>query len=264
MTEQRGAFGVIVPARFGSTRLPGKPLLDLGGKPMIVRVLEIAARAGAAFTIVATDDQRIADAVTAAGGEAMLTSPSHSTGTDRLAEVVRRKDLPADVVVVNLQGDEPALPPSHVQLVARTLQAAPQASLATLATPIATRLELFDPNVVKVVTDRRGRALYFTRAPVPWQRDDFVLAPLAASVAAPAPLPPGPFLRHIGLYAYRVSTLHTLSCTEPAALEQAESLEQLRALWLGMGIQVAVVGALPAGGVDTAEDLQRVQKLFES
>jgi 3-deoxy-manno-octulosonate cytidylyltransferase (CMP-KDO synthetase) len=256
MSESRGAFGVIVPARYASTRLPGKPLIDLGGKPMVVRVLEIAARAGAAFSIVATDDQRIADAVAAAGGEVMLTSPEHATGTDRLAEVARRKDLDPSLVVVNLQGDEPGLPAALVELVARTLQRSPEASLATLATPLSQRSEVFDPNIVKVVTDRAGRALYFSRAPIPWQRGVF-------DGGANGPLPAGPYLRHIGLYAYRVSTLLTLSATPTTALEQAESLEQLRALWLGMTIQVALAEALPSGGVDTPEDAARVQKLFE-
>jgi 3-deoxy-manno-octulosonate cytidylyltransferase (CMP-KDO synthetase) len=252
------AFGVIIPARYASTRLPGKPLVDLGGKPMVVRVLEVAAKAGAAFAIVATDDERIADVVTRAGGDAMLTSPHHVTGTDRLGEVVRRKGLDPEIVVVNLQGDEPALPPEHVARVARTLQRTPDAALATLATPLQVRGELFDENVVKVVTDRYGRALYFSRAPIPWRRGEFGL-----ESAAPGELPGGPFLRHIGLYAYRVSTLHTLSRTEPVALEQAESLEQLRALWLGLAIQVAVVDSLPAGGVDTADDAERVRELFK-
>jgi 3-deoxy-manno-octulosonate cytidylyltransferase (CMP-KDO synthetase) len=258
MTDGAG-FGVIIPARFASTRLPGKPLIDLGGKPMVVRVMEVAARAGATFSIVATDDERIAEAVTRAGGEAMLTSPDHATGTDRLAEVARRKHLDPELVIVNLQGDEPALPAEHVARVARTLQGSAQAGLATLATPLSQRAEMFDPNVVKVVTDQSGRALYFSRAPIPWRRDDF-----GQPAAQAAPLSGGPFLRHIGLYAYRVSTLLTLSDTEPVALERAESLEQLRALWLGLAIQVAVVDALPAGGVDTAEDAQRVQELFKS
>jgi 3-deoxy-manno-octulosonate cytidylyltransferase (CMP-KDO synthetase) len=258
MTDEVG-FGVIIPARFASTRFPGKPLIDLGGKPMVVRVMEVAARAGAAFSIVATDDQRIAEAVTQAGGEVMLTSSDHATGTDRLAEVARRKHLDPELVVVNLQGDEPALPAQHVERVARTLQRTAQASLATLATPLSQRAEMFDPNVVKVVTDQYGRALYFSRAPIPWRRDDFGQQP-----AADASLTGGPFLRHIGLYAYRVSTLLTLSRTEPVQLEQAESLEQLRALWLGLSIQVAVVDALPAGGVDTVEDARRVQELFKS
>jgi 3-deoxy-manno-octulosonate cytidylyltransferase (CMP-KDO synthetase) len=258
MIRRPGAFGVIVPARFASTRLPGKPLLDLGGKPMVVRVLEIASRAGAAFALVATDDQRIADAVRAAGGEAIMTSPEHATGTDRLAEVARRKELPPDLVIVNLQGDEPALPPEYVSLVAETLVAAPEASLATLATPIRHRAELFDPNVVKVVRDDAGRALYFSRAPIPWQRGE-----LERPGRGDEELPPGLFLRHIGLYAYRVSTLLTLSQTPPAALERAESLEQLRALALGLKIQLALVERLPGGGVDTPDDVQSAQKLFE-
>ena len=257
--RQEPAFGVIIPARYAATRLPGKPLIDLAGKPMIVRVLEVAARAGAAFAIVATDDERIAEVVTRAGGEAMLTSAHHATGTDRLAEVARRKGLDPELVIVNLQGDEPALPAEHVARVARTLQRAPDVALATLATPIRGRAELFDPNVVKVVTDRNGRALYFSRAPIPWQRGDFTVSADAALGA----LPGGPFLRHIGLYAYRVSTLQALSHAEPTALEKAESLEQLRALWLGLAIQVAVVDSLPAGGVDTAEDAERVRELFK-
>jgi 3-deoxy-manno-octulosonate cytidylyltransferase (CMP-KDO synthetase) len=255
------AFGVIIPARYASTRLPGKPLIDLAGKPMVVRVLDVAAKAGAAFAIVATDDERIAEVVTRAGGEAMLTSPHHATGTDRLAEVVRRKGFDPELVIVNLQGDEPGLPAELVARVARTLQRTPSASVATLATPIRERTELFDPNVVKVVTDRHGRALYFSRAPIPWQRDEFALAPGAALGALPSG---GPFLRHVGLYSYRVSTLQALSRAEPVAMEQAESLEQLRVLWLGLAIQVAVVDSLPAGGVDTVDDAERVRELFKA
>ena len=168
-----GEFGVIIPARFASTRLPGKPLIDMGGKPMIVRVMEVAAQAGAAFAMVATDDQRIVDAVTAAGGEAMITSEEHETGTDRLAEVARRLRLDPDLIVVNLQGDEPALPAELVRRVAETLRQDPEASLATLATPLRDRREVFDPNVVKVVMDQASRALYFSRAPIPWLRGEF-------------------------------------------------------------------------------------------
>lgn len=256
------SFGVIIPARYASTRFPGKPLVDIGGKPMVVRVLEVAARAGAAFSIVATDDQRIADVVTMAGGDVMLTSPDCATGTDRLAEVARRKRFDPELVVVNLQGDEPALQPELVQRAADALLDTPDASLATLATPLRERREVFDPNVVKVATDHAGRALYFSRAPIPWLRGDFCAREAAA--ASDQALTDAPFLRHIGLYAYRVSTLLTLSKAEPVALERAESLEQLRALWLGMKIQVAVVPELPAGGVDTPEDALRVQKLYEA
>jgi 3-deoxy-manno-octulosonate cytidylyltransferase (CMP-KDO synthetase) len=257
----QGEFGVIIPARFASTRLPGKPLIDLGGKPMVVRVMELAARAGAVFAVVATDDERIARVVTAAGGEAVLTSPEHETGTDRLAEVARRMRLEPELIVVNLQGDEPALPPELVQRVAETLLQDPEASLSTLATPLRQRRELFDPNVVKVALDQASRALYFSRAPIPWLRTDFVAENAREN---PALLPEDTFFRHVGLYAYRVSTLLTLSQTRPTTLELAESLEQLRALWLGMKIQVAVVPELPAAGVDTAEDAARVQKLFET
>ncbi len=258
---RNGSFGVIIPARFGSTRLAGKALLDLGGKPMVVRVLELARKSNASFTVVATDDERIVQAVTEAGGVAMLTSPNHLTGTDRLAEVVRRMELAPETVVVNLQGDEPTLPPDLVDLVAHTLMAWPDASLATLAAPLTHPADLFDPNVVKVVADARGRALYFSRAPIPWVREAFT-----AGGAPPAelPLPPGGFLRHIGLYAYRVATLQRLSETTPAGVERAESLEQLRALWLGMGIQLALTPTVPAAGVDTAEEAIRVRKLFEA
>lgn len=259
--EIAGEFGVIIPARFASTRLPGKPLIDLGGKPMVVRVMEVAAQAGAAFAMVATDDQRVVDAVTEAGGEAMLTSDEHETGTDRLAEVARRLRLDSDLIVVNLQGDEPGLPSELVRRVADTLRRDPEASMATLATPLRGRKELFDPNVVKVVVDQASRALYFSRAPMPWLRDEFGRE---GAKNSSAPLPDDTFLRHVGLYAYRVSTLLTLSQTRPTPLELAENLEQLRAVWLGMKVQVAVVPDLPAPSVDTAEDVVRAQKLFET
>ncbi|HKY36647.1 MAG TPA: 3-deoxy-manno-octulosonate cytidylyltransferase [Polyangiaceae bacterium] len=250
---------MIIPARYASTRLPGKPLIELGGKPMILRVLEVAAQAGAAFSIVATDDARIADVVTQAGGEAMLTSPDHATGTDRLAEVVRRKQLDPELVVVNLQGDEPNLPAHLVKCAAQALLESPAAHLATLATPVRERREVFDPNIVKVVTNQTGQALYFSRAPIPWLRGAFTIE---GGSRPSAELPEGPFLRHIGVYAYRVATLLRLSDATPVALERAESLEQLRALWLGMTIQVAIVAEPPAAGVDTAEDVARLSKLY--
>ncbi|HWA73942.1 MAG TPA: 3-deoxy-manno-octulosonate cytidylyltransferase [Polyangiaceae bacterium] len=259
--EKSYRFGVIVPARFGSTRLPGKPLIDLGGKPMVVRVLENAMRAGAAFALVATDDERIADAVREAGGEAMLTSPAHLSGTDRLAEVVRRKGLEPELVVVNLQGDEPLLPPTLIEKVATALHRNPDARLATLATELRKREHLFDPNVVKVVIDQRGRALYFSRAPIPWVRGEFAHGTAAQGSGD---LPSGAFLRHVGLYAYRVSTLNELSQAEPVPHETAESLEQLRALFLGLSIQVELVPELPAHGVDTEADLQRVRRHYET
>ena len=259
--ETTQEFGVIIPARYASKRLPGKPLIDLGGKPMVVRVMELAAQAGAAFAMVATDDERIVEVVTQAGGEAMLTDPEHETGTDRLAEVARRLRLDPDTIIVNLQGDEPALPPEQVRRVAQALQHDPEASLATLATPIRDRAELFDPNVVKVVLNQAGRALYFSRAPIPWLRSEFATEAARSSSAS---LVDDPFLRHVGLYAYRVSTLLALSQTRPTLLERSENLEQLRALWLGMQIQVAVVAELPAPGVDTEADVERVRKLYAS
>lgn len=255
--SSRPAFGVIIPARYASTRLPGKPLVDLGGAPMIVRVMEIAARAGAAFSVVATDDARIADVVTMAGGEAVLTSPEHETGTDRLAEVARSKQLDPGLVVVNLQGDEPGLPAELVARCAQALIDVPGAGLSTLATPLRKRSEAFDPNVVKVVTDRSARALYFSRAPIPWSREDF-----GREAPAAADLPGEGYLRHIGLYAYRVSTLLTLSQTPPTTLERIERLEQLRALWLGITIQVAIAPEPPPGGVDTLEDAERFRALY--
>jgi 3-deoxy-manno-octulosonate cytidylyltransferase (CMP-KDO synthetase) len=251
------SFGVIIPARYASTRLPGKPLVDLGGKPMIVRVMDVATRAGAAFVVVATDDERIVSAVTAAGGEAILTDPDHETGTDRLAEVARRLHLEPDQIVVNLQGDEPLLPPALLLRAARALVEEPEASLATLATPLRERRWLSDPNVVKVVLDQGGKALYFSRAAIPSLRE-----PLELDGADP--LHDETFLRHVGVYAYRVSTLLSLGQVRPAPLEQLEKLEQLRALWLGMKIQVALVPELPAAGVDTAEDVARVRQLLES
>lgn len=261
MTEAGSEFGVIIPARYASQRLPGKPLIDLGGKPMVVRVLEIAQQAGAAFAMVATDDERVVEAVTAAGGEAMITDPEHETGTDRLAEVARRLHLDPDLLVVNLQGDEPGLPPELVQRVAQALRENPEAAMATLATPLRDRRELFDSNVVKVVLNQAGRAMYFSRAPIPWRRGAFEVP---AEADAAGTLPEDIFLRHIGLYAYRVSTLLSLSQIRPAPVEEAESLEQLRALWLGHQIQVAVVPELPARSVDVPADVERVQKLFES
>ncbi len=250
---------MVIPARYASTRLPGKPLRDLAGKPMIVRVLENAQRTGAEFVIVATDDERIAEAVTAAGGEAMLTRPDHPSGTDRLAEVAQRKGLDPEALIVNVQGDEPLLDPKFVIMVAQALLDNPAAGLATLATPIAHARDVFDPNVVKVVTARSGLALYFSRAPIPWLRSAFtdLSQPLLELPAGSS------FLRHVGLYAYRVGTLLTLAAEEPVMLEPAESLEQLRALWLGIQIHVTTVSEPPGHGVDTEEDLVRVRAILQ-
>lgn len=250
-------FGIVIPARYASSRLPGKPLLPLAGKPMIVRVWENACRVGAAFVWVATDDERIAQAVQAAGGEVVMTRGDHESGTDRLAEVVEKKSLADDTIVVNVQGDEPLLEAEFVRSVADALLARPFAGIATLATPVRTAAELFDPNVVKVVTDARGMALTFSRAPMPWVRDTFRPGVITETLPTSHT-----FLRHVGLYAYTSGTLRKLAATAPVSLERMESLEQLRALWLGIPIHVSITDQPPGYGVDTAEDLARAEALL--
>ncbi len=250
-------FVVVIPARMTSTRLPGKPLLPIGGRPMIAHVLDRARESFATHVLVATDDASIVAAVSEAGGEAVLTSSTHRSGTDRLAEVITTRAFPADNIVVNVQGDEPLLDGALIARVAKSLHERPAFALATLATPITTGAELFNPNVVKVVTDAARRALYFSRAPIPWVRDDF----------RPSQVPPSlptttEFLRHIGLYAYRAGTLRELAAAPASPLEQAESLEQLRALSLGLAIHVEVVDEPPPAGVDTPEDLERIRALM--
>lgn len=252
------SFGIVIPARMGATRLPGKPLREIAGKPLIGWVLENAQQAGAEFVWVATDDVNIATAVMQLGGDAVLTSAEHPSGTDRLAEVVRLRELPPETLIVNVQGDEPLLEPGTIELVASALAARPKAAMTTLATRIHRVKELFSPNVVKVVLDRDGYARTFTRAPVPWMRDAFAAGP-------PAELPASvPFLRHVGLYAYRAQTLLSLAEQQPVPWERAESLEQLRALWLGLPIHVTVVQQAPPHGVDTEEDLRKVEELLQA
>lgn len=249
-------FKLVIPARFASSRLPGKPLADIAGKPMIVRVLERVQSAGADGIWVATDHAGVADAVRAAGGQVVMTRADHPSGTDRLAEVVAVQGWADDDIVVNVQGDEPLIDPQLVRGVADALAADPSAAMATAAHPIAAVEDMFNPNVVKVVTDARGRAMYFSRAPIPWARDAWASRRNA--------LPTGlPVMRHIGLYAYRVSFLHRYTRLEPCALEQWEALEQLRALWHGNAIQVLSVDHAPAAGVDTEDDLVRVRQVFD-
>ncbi|GLS04615.1 3-deoxy-manno-octulosonate cytidylyltransferase [Chitiniphilus shinanonensis] len=251
------SFTVIVPARMKSTRLPDKPLADIGGVPMVVRVVERALLSGAERVCVATDDMRIQDAVTLAGYASMLTSPEHPSGTDRLAEAVDRLGLPDDAVVVNVQGDEPLIDPALIDAVAGVLAAHPEWPMATAAHAIDDAADFRNPNVVKVVCGADGRALYFSRAPIPWDRDGF------AGAHAPA-LPQGGALRHIGLYAYRAGFLRTYRTLAPSALETVEALEQLRVLWHGYAIGVHVAAHAPAAGVDTPDDLARVRRLFET
>ena len=254
------SFTVLVPARYASTRLPGKPLADIGGKPMVVRVAERALASGAARVAVATDDERVRAAVVAHGFAACMTRADHPTGTDRLAEAAVQLGLPDDAIVVNVQGDEPLLAPALIRAMADLLAAKPDAAIATACHAIDDPDEAFNPNVVKVVADRAGYAMYFSRATIPWARDAF--AANAAGGGPPA-LPPGlPLFRHYGLYAYRVSFLRAYPVLAPAPIERFEALEQLRALWHGYRIAVAVTAGTPAPGVDTAEDLERVRAIY--
>ena len=248
-------FTAIIPARLASTRLPRKALADLGGKPMVVRVAERARESGADRVCVATDDGDIAQAVERAGFEAVITRADHPTGTDRIAEVVERFGLDASAIVVNIQGDEPLIEPGLVRAVAALLADTPEAAIATACHPIRTSEEFFDPNAVKVVLDGAGLARYFSRAPIPWARDAF---------AASKQLPPGlPCHRHIGIYAYRAAFLRLYPRLSVSPLERFEALEQLRALWHGYAIAVAVRQDAPVPGVDTPEDLARVRALFD-
>jgi 3-deoxy-manno-octulosonate cytidylyltransferase (CMP-KDO synthetase) len=248
-------FTVLIPARYASTRLPGKPLADIAGKPMIVRVAERALASGAARVAVATDDDRIAAAVAAHGFTACMTRADHATGTDRLAEAAVALGLPDDAIVVNVQGDEPLLEPELIRAMAALLAADSAATIATACHPIADPAEAFNPNVVKVVLDHAGHALYFSRATIPWARDAFA----EGRGALPAGLP---LYRHYGLYAYRVGFLRAFPALPPAAIERFEALEQLRALWHGYRIAVLVTTGTPAPGVDTPEDLERVRALY--
>ncbi|MDO7909019.1 3-deoxy-manno-octulosonate cytidylyltransferase [Pseudomonas sp. 22-AL-CL-001] len=251
------AFTVVIPARLRSTRLPGKPLLPIAGKPMVQHVWEQACRSTATRVVIATDDASIVEACQAFGAEVLLTRDDHESGTDRLAEVATQLGLAADAIVVNVQGDEPLIPPVIIDQVAANLAAHPQAGIATLAEPIEQPDSVFNPNAVKVVSDRHGMALTFSRAPLPWSRDLFA--------QGQDRLPEGvPYRRHIGLYAYRVSFLQDFVGWGSCWLEQTEALEQLRALWHGVRIHVADALEAPAVGVDTAEDLARVRRLLEA
>ncbi|HEV2611219.1 MAG TPA: 3-deoxy-manno-octulosonate cytidylyltransferase [Noviherbaspirillum sp.] len=247
------SFIVIIPARLASTRLPNKPLADIGGKPMVVRVAEQAAKSGAARVVVAADHEDILRACSQHGVAASMTRADHPSGTDRIAEVAARMGLAAEDVVVNVQGDEPLIDPGLIAATAALIDGG--VPMATAAHPIDEIADIFNPNVVKVVLDKAGRALYFSRATVPWHRDGF-----AASREA---VPPGyrP-LRHIGLYAYNNAFLQTYPTLDASPLEQIEALEQLRVLWHGYSIAVHLTPGAPAGGVDTPEDLIRVRRSF--
>ncbi|KLV10822.1 MULTISPECIES: 3-deoxy-manno-octulosonate cytidylyltransferase [Photobacterium] len=245
------AFTVIIPARYQSSRLPGKPLADIAGKPMIQWVYEQASKAGADQVIVATDDDRIAEAVRGFGGEVCMTRPDHESGTERLAEVVEQYGLADDHIVVNVQGDEPLIPETIIRQVAVNLEQS-KAPMATLAVEIDHADEVFNPNAVKVVTDKDGYALYFSRASIPWDRDNFAKRPQEIHHN---------LMRHIGIYAYRAGFIKTYIEWEPSALEKIEALEQLRVLWYGEKIHVDVAIDVPPAGVDTPEDLDKVRAL---
>lgn len=257
------SFIVIIPARLASTRLPNKPLADIGGKPMVVRVAERALLSGAARVLVAADHADIAAACSAHGIEFCLTRSDHPSGTDRIAEAAARIGLPPASVVVNVQGDEPLIAPALIAATAALVS--DTVPMATAAHAIASVDEFFNPNFVKVVLNAAGQALYFSRAPVPWHRDGFGSAaaagmlPGALAGVLPADLRP---LRHVGLYAYRNDFLQAYSMLAPAPMEQIEALEQLRVLWHGLPIAVHVTQEVPAAGVDTLEDLLRVRQFF--
>jgi 3-deoxy-manno-octulosonate cytidylyltransferase (CMP-KDO synthetase) len=240
-------FIAVIPARYASTRLPGKPLKDIAGKPMIEWVYRQTAQSGASEVIVATDDERIAAACRTFGARVEMTLAEHASGTDRIAELARRFEWPDEQIVVNVQGDEPLISPVCIAQTARLLGWHPQAAIATLVTALDSEAQFRDPNYVKVVTDKNGYALYFSRAPIPWPRDGGVPA----------------VLRHIGLYAYRAGGLRAISAAPPCALEEVEKLEQLRALWLGHKIVVEKAAEPPSPHVDTEEDLAKVRRYLE-
>lgn len=251
------AYNLIIPARYASTRLPGKPLLEIAGQPMIRHVWQQACKSSAQRVVIATDDERIEAACRGFGAEVVMTRPEHESGTDRLAEVSAHLGFSRDAIVVNVQGDEPLMPPAVIEQVARNLASHPEAAMATLSEPLHDAASLFNPNVVKVLSNQQGFALTFSRAPLPWARDSFA--------QAPGVLPEGvPYRRHIGIYAYRAGFLADFVAWGPCWLENTERLEQLRALWHGRSIHVADAQEVIPAGIDTPEDLERVRRLLES
>lgn len=244
-------FTVVIPARYQSSRLPGKMLLDVGGRPMVLRVVERALQSGAANVYVATDDTRIQAACATAGVAVLMTRPTHASGTDRIAEVADQLGLADDAVIVNVQGDEPLIPPAVIDQVAANLAARPAAGICTLYAPVADEAEFRNPNAVKLVTDAAGRVLYFSRAPIPWPRDGFTPAHLAL------------VKRHIGLYAYRASVLRQFVTWPVSPLEDSEKLEQLRAMHHGIVLHAERCCEFIPPGVDTAADLDHVRRLLQ-
>jgi len=251
------AFVVLIPARLASTRLPDKPLADIGGVPMVVRVARRAAASGAERVVVAGDDPRIISACEAHGVQALLTRTDHASGSDRLSEACAQLGLADDAIVVNVQGDEPLIEPALIDAVAQSLSDHPDAAMSTAAHAIESPEEFGNPNVVKTVLDARGYALYFSRAPIPWWRDGFVRQGARAVPTSP------PALRHIGIYGYRAGFVRRFPSLPPAPVESTEALEQLRALWHGYRIAVHISSHAPGPGVDTPEDLARVRALLQ-
>ena len=254
-------FKIVIPARYASSRLPGKPLRLLAGKPMIQHTYERAIQSQAEEVVIATDDQRIADAAAQFTTNIIMTSPDHASGTERLVEVVELKNWHDNTIIVNVQGDEPLVSSRHIELVAGALEKNLQAGLATLAAPIHTLEEVFDPNVVKVVLDHQGLALYFSRAVMPWARDAFTMNALEQQDVKTL-ADEGNWYRHIGMYAYRAATLRQYMTLQPCMLEKTESLEQLRVLYNGIAIHVSVVHDQPGHGVDVEADIAKVEKIL--
>ncbi|MDA9555949.1 3-deoxy-manno-octulosonate cytidylyltransferase [Vibrio sp.] len=248
------SFTVVIPARYNSSRLPGKPLADICGKTMIQRVHEQAMQAGANNVIIATDDARVQAAAEAFGANVCMTSANHESGTERLAEVIERMGIRDDEIVVNVQGDEPLIPPSNITQVAANL-ARSKAEMATLAVEIVDENDVFNPNVVKVVMDEKGYALYFSRASIPWDRDNFSTKEKKVET---------PLKRHVGIYAYNAGFVRRYLDWLPSPLEKIESLEQLRVLWYGEKIHVDIAREVPPHGVDTQDDLEAVIAIVKS
>ncbi len=248
-------FKVVIPSRYASTRLPGKPLVDIHGRPMIEYVYRQAEKSGASDIVIATDDERVRQAAQGFGADVEMTRDDHASGTDRIAEVASSRHWADDSIIVNLQGDEPLIPPELIHDVAAALESHEQASVATLATPIHEQQDIFDPHVVKVVMDQSGYALYFSRAPIPWDRGCFS----AEGCKEP---PANEYYRHLGMYAYRGAMLQEFTRQEPCVLERAEQLEQLRVLWHGHAIHVSVIDQPPGHGIDTPGDLERVRAML--
>jgi len=260
-------FKIVIPARYASSRLPGKPLIKIAGKPMIQHTYERAKQCMADEVVIATDDQRIADEASQFTNDIIMTSKDHDSGTERLAEVVEIKGWHEDTIVVNVQGDEPLILPQHIELVAKSLEENTLAGLSTLASPIESIEDIFDTNIVKVVLDFQGNALYFSRAVIPWARDSFSMQSDMNKIGEEnikKLMAQSNWYRHIGLYAYRVSTLKKYITLQPCLLEKIESLEQLRILYNGIAIHVSIVEDQPGHGVDVEADIAKVEEQLRS